>query len=137
MTTSTTSTTSSTGSSTAAVYYDGLFDVPNPAGVLRTSMTAQVYIVLAQRRGVLTVPSAALSAPPSHGSATNTVGTVRVLDAKGRASPRRVRVGLNNNVTAEILSGLKAGERVVLGEASAKTAPAAAGPRPRGPFGPR
>ena len=137
VTTSTTSTTSSTGSSTAAVYYDGLFDVPNPAGVLRTSMTAQVYIVLAQRRGVLTVPSAALSAPPSHGSATNTVGTVRVLDAKGRASPRRVRVGLNNNVTAEILSGLKAGERVVLGEASAKTAPAAAGPRPRGPFGPR
>ena len=138
VTTSTTSTTSSSGSSTAAVYYDGLFDVPNPAGVLRTSMTAQVYIVLAQRRGVLTVPSAALSAPPSRGPATSAVATVRVLDAKGRASPRRVSVGLNNNVTAEILSGLKPGERVVLGEASAKTAAAAPGPRPRGPFpGPR
>jgi macrolide-specific efflux system membrane fusion protein len=115
-------------SSTAAVYYNGLFEVANPDGVLRTSMTAQVYVVLAAAKHVLTVPAAALT-PASRGKYA-----VRVLaDPKKPPTVRTVQVGINNNVSAQVLSGLKAGEKVIVGEGAAKEAP----PRPPGsPGGP-
>ena len=36
---------------------------------------------------------------------------VRVLDDKGQPQPRKVKVGINNGASAEILSGLQEGER--------------------------
>jgi macrolide-specific efflux system membrane fusion protein len=114
--TSSSAATSSTSSSTsAAVYYNGLFDVPNPDGVLRDQMTAQVYIVLASVRHVLTVPSAALTAagPGRY--------TVRVLSSPRKPPEvRQVSIGINNNVSAQVLSGLKPGDQVVIGEGPAK-----------------
>ncbi|MBP6353706.1 MAG: efflux RND transporter periplasmic adaptor subunit, partial [Acinetobacter sp.] len=47
-------------SSSAAVYYNALFDVPNEDGKLRIDMTAQVYIILAEAKNVLTIPAAAI-----------------------------------------------------------------------------
>ncbi|MCH7396147.1 MacA family efflux pump subunit [Acinetobacter dispersus] len=55
-----TSSNSSSSTSNAAVYYNALFDVPNEDGQLRIDMTAQVYIVLAEAKNALTVPSAAI-----------------------------------------------------------------------------
>ncbi|MBO3658863.1 MacA family efflux pump subunit [Acinetobacter haemolyticus] len=55
-----TSTNSSSSSSNSAVYYNALFDVPNEDGKLRIDMTAQVYIVLAEAKNVLTIPAAAV-----------------------------------------------------------------------------
>lgn len=110
---------SSSNSTASAIYYNGLFDVANPDGVLRISMTAQVYIVLDAIKNALVVPSTAL-----HRAGDRT--TVQVVDAQGEAHERQVTVGLNNNVQAQITAGLKAGEKVVinpLGDA----APAAAG----------
>ena len=47
----TASLTSASGSATsAAIYYNGLFDVPNPDERLRISMTAQVFIVRGEAR---------------------------------------------------------------------------------------
>jgi macrolide-specific efflux system membrane fusion protein len=43
------------------VLYNALFDVPNDGGELMTSMTAQVYFVVAQARNVLQVPMGALN----------------------------------------------------------------------------
>ena len=51
---------------------------------------------------------------------------VRVLDDEGQPQPRKVTVGINNGASAEILSGLKEGERVVVGEAGAAGASAGA-----------
>ncbi|SAI65764.1 HlyD family secretion protein [Bordetella ansorpii] len=117
------SSSSSSSSTSSAVYYNGLFDVPNPDGKLRISMTAQVFIVLGEAKGALVAPSAALG--KTHPDGTR---TVRVLDADGRAVERQVRVGLNNNVDAQILEGLKEGDKVVTGEgAGAAPAPAAPG----------
>ena len=76
-------------------------------------MTAQVYIVRGEARGVLVVPSAVLGRRGRDGSYT-----VRVLNAKGEAESRQVTVGLNNNVNAEIKSGLTEGDQVVLGDGS-------------------
>lgn len=122
----TTSTSSSSSSGTAsAIYYNGIFDVPNPDGTLRINMTAQATIVLAQAKAALTLPVAALGAREG-GSDRH---KVRVLGADGRIEDRIVRVGLNNRVRAQVLEGLKEGERVVTAEAAPPGAPGA-GRRP-------
>jgi macrolide-specific efflux system membrane fusion protein len=114
--TSTTSTTSTTSSSTStAIYYNGLLDVPNPDGKLRISMTTQVYVVLAEARNAVVVPSTALGERDADGRYT-----VRVLDAqgKGTATARKVRIGINTNANVQITEGLNAGERVVIGNSN-------------------
>ncbi|MBB6250853.1 efflux RND transporter periplasmic adaptor subunit [Nitrospirillum iridis] len=130
---SSTSSSSSSSSSSTAIYYNGLFNIPNPEGRLRTYMTAEVHIVLGQAKGVLTVPSSALAKGPDGAH------MVRVMDSQGQITPRRVEIGLNNKVTAEVKSGLKQGERVVTGELSgdAKTNTSMMmGPPPGGGGGP-
>lgn len=96
----------SSSSASSAVYYNGLFDVPNPDGVLRISMTAQVYIVLDKAEGAILVPSSAVRQGERGTS-------VRVVNAQGEAEPRRIRVGIDNNIQAQVLEGLEPGERVV------------------------
>ncbi len=123
------STTGATTSSSAAtaIYYNGLFDAPNPEGKLRISMTAQVYIVRAEAKGAVIIPASALGQRGAGG-----VYTVRVVDASGQATPRKIKVGLNNNVNAQVIEGLAAGDKVVTGDAStAPSAAGAAGGRPR------
>ncbi|RUP29146.1 MAG: efflux RND transporter periplasmic adaptor subunit [Curvibacter sp.] len=113
-TSSASSSTSSTSTSSAtAIYYNGLFDVPNPDNKLRISMTAMVYIVRGQAKNALTVPVGALSARQRDGNYR-----VQVLGGDGQLQSRTVHVGINNNVTVEVLDGLKEGEKVVLGNAA-------------------
>ncbi len=52
--------TNSTSTSSTAVYYNALFDVPNEDGKLRIDMTAQVYIILADAKDALIIPSSAI-----------------------------------------------------------------------------
>ncbi len=113
---STSSTASSSSTSNTAIYYNGVFNVPNPDGSLRTYMTANAHIVLGQAKGVLTIPSSAI-----HGSAERGF-IVRVLGKDGAVERRRVRIGLNDKVTAEVRDGLKEGEQVIAGDAAGATA---------------
>ncbi|MGD1015405.1 MAG: efflux RND transporter periplasmic adaptor subunit [Roseiarcus sp.] len=125
--TSSSSTSSSSSSSTSsAIYYYGRFEVPNPDGVLRTYMTAQVRIVLDAAKGVVTIPTAALSGPDAKGERT-----IEVVDSGGTTERRIVQVGLDDKVRCEIRSGLSAGERVVIGRRSRETT-ASAMPAPPG-----
>lgn len=124
--TASSSSSSSSASSSSAIYYNGIFEVPNPDRRLRTYMTAEVHIVLARAAGVLTVPSVALGRRNRDGTAT-----VQVAGPDGQAVERRVEVGLNNKITAEIRSGLSEGEKVVTG--SAQAGASADAPRGRGP----
>ncbi|AJC19704.1 macrolide transporter subunit MacA [Pandoraea pulmonicola] len=91
-----------------AIFFNALFDVPNPDGVLRPDMTAQVSIVRARIEKALTFPSVALGEKRADGRYR-----VRVLDAKGNAHVRWVKVGLDNRLTAQALDGLSEGEHVV------------------------
>ena len=118
--TSTTTSSSSTSTSSSAIYYYGLFDVDNASRELRTYMTAQVSIVLGKASKVLSIPSAALGDKRGDGRYT-----VQVVGADGRPQPRTVRIGLNNHAQAEVKSGLREGEQVVVGEATAATKQAA------------
>jgi membrane fusion protein, macrolide-specific efflux system len=100
-----------TSKQSSAVFYNALFDVPNPDHRLRIAMTAQVRIVLDTAEAVLMVPVAALGPRNADGSFP-----VRVLDAKGHAQQRSVQVGINNNVKVEIKDGLVEGDTVVIGD---------------------
>jgi len=123
--TSSTSSSSST-SSAAAIYYNGLFEVPNPDRKLRVSMTAQVAIVLREAKQVLAIPSAALRDKGKDGRSR-----VRVL-VNGEPQERLIRVGISDNVHVQVLEGVREWERVLIGETTAP-AVASTGGMPPGP----
>lgn len=101
-----------TAPANSAIYYNALFDVPNPDGRLRSSMTAQVSIVLGEAKQVLTGPTAALGQKSADGRYT-----VKVLSPSGTALSRKVKVGVVDSVRFEALEGLSAGEKVIIGDA--------------------
>jgi len=47
--------------STAAIYYNGIFNVDNADGELRTYMTAKVHIILGQADNALLIPADGLA----------------------------------------------------------------------------
>lgn len=92
----------------SAVYYNGIFQVENPDHRLRIAMTAQVTIIVDEAKDVLTVPSGAV-VKERDGKAH-----VLVYDPGTQKTERReVAVGLDNDVLAEVKSGLSEGEKVV------------------------
>ena len=105
---------SGSGSANASVYYNALLDVPNPQNRLRIAMTAQVSLLLGEAKNTLLVPIQAV-----HKNADKKQ-QVQVLTGDNRVEIREVTTGITNNVDIQILSGLKAGEHVVLVQESAK-----------------
>lgn len=104
------STLSSSSTTKSAIYYNGLFDVDNPDHLLRISMTAQVYIVLAEAKNVLTIPSQAVQKNLADNKAI-----IYLLDQHNNVEEREVSLGINNNINVEVKSGLKEGETVIIG----------------------
>jgi len=96
------------------VFFNALFDVPNPDRTLRVDMTAQVAILLGEAKQALTVPLTALGERDKDGRQE-----VRVLKADQTVEKRKVRVGISNNFQAQVLEGLKEGDNVITGDASA------------------
>lgn len=92
------------------VLYTALFDVANPKGDLRPEMTAQVFFITAAARDALAVPMTALT-PKDAAAGLYTVQAVK----DGRLETRAVRIGVHTRFTAQVLSGLAAGETVVTG----------------------
>ena len=129
------------------VLYDALFDVANPDQVLMTQMTAQVFFVASSAKDAVLVPLAALRPVASKGRArapraagerasgadprtqfAKGAALVSVVGADGEVADREVKVGVMNRVSAQIVSGLEPGEKVVIGtRAPATVARAQAG----------
>jgi macrolide-specific efflux system membrane fusion protein len=103
------------------VLYNALFDVANPGQELLPQMSAQVFFVLGEARGVPVVPMAALK--PMRGGRGQRF-TARVMQ-NGAPVERQVEVGVTSRLVAEVKSGLAAGDEVVL-EAASGERPAAA-----------
>lgn len=93
-----------------AIFYYARFEVPNPQGVLRLEMTAQVHIQLSGVKNVLTVPLAALGEPVG-----NNRYKVRLL-RNGEVREREVTLGARNDTDAEVTKGLEAGDEVVIAD---------------------
>jgi macrolide-specific efflux system membrane fusion protein len=97
------------------VFYDVLFDIPNPGRDLDIQMTAQVFIVLAQAKGALLIPAAAIG-NASEGAEVK----VRVLKADGSIELRAIKIGIKSEISAEVTDGLKENEQVVIREITAQ-----------------
>ena len=95
-------------SSSAAVYYNALFDVPNEDGKLRIDMTAQVYIILAEAKNVLTIPAAAIQnkRPNKKERGTNSARSAeKNKDTDQPKSQRPQRLNLSDAEKALIADG--------------------------------
>ena len=86
----------------------------NPAGELKANMTANAEIVLEEHKNVLTVPEQGVLYDKDRKA------TVWVPDPHGKDGHRVVglKVGLSNGSRIEVLSGLNAGDKVVLQQTS-------------------
>lgn len=119
------------------VTYDVIINVDNPDQTLLPGMTAYVSIPVAERKAVLLVPNAALRFKPSNFEAQKSPekspeknrsdttpakrdgfsGKVFVLRL-GELAAVTVSLGITDNRNTEILAGeLKAGDKVIVGEA--------------------
>jgi RND family efflux transporter MFP subunit len=83
-------------------------DVANPEGVLKAGMYASVTLLTQDAEGVLAVPLQALT----QGDAP----TVLVINPENTVEERRVSVGMRTASMAEIRTGLRDGDLVVVGE---------------------
>lgn len=83
---------STESSSNSAIYYNALFDVPNPDGKLRIDMTAQVTIILQQVKNVLTIPASALqqNTPATTGKPTANANKMPQGEAKAPSTPLKL-----------------------------------------------
>jgi len=90
------------------------FALPPPApAFLREDMTLSVEVETARREGTLVLPLAALRSEDAAGTATVWV------ERDGRVEARTLRLGVRTLAAAEVLDGLTAGDKVLIGAAPA------------------
>lgn len=111
-----------TGEQGKQAFYIVLFEVKNPDHELMSGMSAHVQFLVGQARDAVLLPANCLGAPDEDG-----LVKVNVVDAGQRVAVRKVKVGLRNAQQAQILSGLAAGDKVLVGPVpDALAAPASA-----------
>jgi len=103
-------------------FYTVLFEVKNPDHELMSGMSTHVQFVVAQARDALLLPSKVLGAADEDGMVE-----VNVVEAGQRVSARKVKLGMRDARQAQILSGLGADDKVLVGPVpKALAAPVAA-----------
>ena len=103
-----------TGSMPAAgkvVLYTVLFDVDNADGALMPQMSAQVSFVEAAVHDEVLAPLMALQAVAGKPG----FYTAKVQTPSGEIEAREVRIGVHDRLTAQVLSGLQPGDKLVTG----------------------
>lgn len=113
----------SEGSSGGVVEYPATISLTQGAKGVRAGMSASAEVVVEQVQGAVSVSSEAIASGPGGGSVT-------VLE-NGKEVEHSVTTGLKGDETTQILSGISAGETVVLPEITA----AAGGEGPAGGLG--
>ncbi len=87
---------------------------------LKPGMSVTADITVAEKQNVLLIPNAALTYESGKAwvrvasSRGETANTVSAEDRNGRGERREVTVGLTDNISTEIMSGLKEGDRVLI-----------------------
>lgn len=113
------------------VLYNVLVDAGNEDGRLMTDMTAQMFFVLGTAKDVPLVPMSVLTKRlMQQDTADGTAYEVRVRGAQG-VETRTVLIGLSDRSKAQVISGLSAGDQLVL-PITGNTSTTAGSMRPRG-----
>jgi len=105
-----------------AVFYNALFEVDNRDRKLFADMTVQVDVETGEAKKTLTMPIVALGERDKNGAYA-----VTVVAADGKNEPRQVKTGLHDAGKVQVVSGVKAGEKVLLAPPSAASAASAGG----------
>lgn len=100
-------------------------DVANESNKFAPGMYADVSLVVDSRPNVLTVPILALRR-------ANDKTTALVVDTENRVVLREVHTGLEGPDKAEVISGLSAGDRVIIGNLAAYQSGQVVDPKPTG-----
>jgi multidrug efflux pump subunit AcrA (membrane-fusion protein) len=87
-------------------------DIPNKSGVLIPGMYAEATLALDRKGDALVVPLQAVTTQGDAGA------SVFVVNAANRVEHRAVKLGVETDTDAEVLSGLKDGDEVVIGDTS-------------------
>ncbi|HSW96685.1 MAG TPA: HlyD family efflux transporter periplasmic adaptor subunit [Candidatus Saccharimonadales bacterium] len=97
------------GTNTAGVISYNLFvSIDNADQNIKPNMSANLTIDTAEHKNVLTVANAAI-VPYQNGKA------VQILDKKGKVTYKSVQIGLRGFTRSEVLRGVPAGTKVILG----------------------
>ncbi len=86
-------------------------DVPNPQGILIPGVYAEATLTLDRKGDALVVPLQAVNQGTDRAS-------VLMVDASNKIEERPIALGIQNESSAEVLSGLNEGDRVVIGDRS-------------------
>ncbi|MGA8939221.1 MAG: efflux RND transporter periplasmic adaptor subunit [Acidobacteriaceae bacterium] len=88
--------------------------IDNPGGELKANMTANAEIVLEEHKNALTIPEQAVLYDKDRNA------SVWVPDPHGKDGHRvvNIKTGISNGSRMEVLSGLKAGDKVILQQTS-------------------
>jgi HlyD family secretion protein len=125
------------------VTYETIISVENPEQKLFPGMTADVSILVSERKDVLKIPNTALRYSPSDGAVYD--GTppqklersqrlVYSTSADGaKLKPVIIKTGITDGTDTEVTEGLKAGEAVVTSTLTAPTKGGFGGPPPQAP----
>jgi len=98
------------------VFYDVLFDIPNPERDLNIQMTAQVFIILAQAKSVLLIPTSTI------GNALDSSRIdIQILKTDGKIELRPIRIGIRSEISTEVIEGLRENEQVIINSVKPKT----------------
>jgi HlyD family secretion protein len=114
-----------TSGGSSVVSYTATVDLPEVPDAVVPGMSAEVAVTVAEARNVVAIPSTALQGDTGNYS-------VQVM-ADGVPAVRPVQVGLVTSNLAEIVSGLAAGEEVVVGTTTSLT-DSGSGQTDGGPF---
>lgn len=90
--------------------------VPNSNNLMKPGMSANVSIIIEQKDNILTVPSSAVH---TNGSEK----TVSLAPSSNSGTPivQTVQIGLDDGKNAEVIQGLQAGDRVIIGVKAQQT----------------
>ena len=97
------------------VTYDVVITIDNREGLLRPDMTTNTTITVAKRERVVAIPNQAVRREDGD--------RVVFLQEGDRLVRRAVKTGWKDKTYTEVLSGLREGERIVLGEVESGKAP--------------
>lgn len=130
------------------VTYEVVISAPNADLKLKPGLTANVTIYTQERSGVLSVPSKALRFEPTAETVGKQYKIQDISNAKNKVwtlegnilKAHRVSIGMTDGTHTQILSGIKAGEKIITGiqvttneeeetAASEERSPFAPGPR--------
>ncbi len=103
-----------TGEQGKKTFYNVLFEVDNADQDLMSGMSTDVKFVVAQAKDAVLVPASLLGNPDKDG-----LYSVKVLSAQRQPTVRKLKIGVRNEQQAQVLSGLSAGEQLLIGPVSA------------------